>query len=500
MSDRPDPIYQMRDLAALSLDQSPLEVFWVLPSGKITGANESGVKNLGYTREEMNNIVAGDIDQYFTTDRLYRLFLNLSQREAIVVPSIRQRRDGTIYPVETSISHLIFEDREYLFCTARPLLYQSVQKDSPDDSTTAPPGHDETLKSGNTIPAASACPETEEDLQIVSALFEAIVDHTPDIIMIVRADHKILMLNNAGCEAFGIPPGSIEGRYCYEILGKERPCTGCILDRTIESGMMEKTEYSIPSLNRKYLLHGIPVRDQDGKIAFIILQYSDIGDQAARECTIRETNEKLRLLSRITAHDVFNQLSVLIGYLELARGRQEPQGTNELIDQAEAAALAIRRLIECMKDYQKIGSASPSWQRIDAIVEGQWAELSTQGLVLSLETDGIEVYADPLLRKIFYNLMDNTLKHSRNATSVRVSSRMTNGSICIIYENDGAGIPDELKETIFERGFGDHSGYGLYLVRKILSITGFKIIECGKAGDGVRFEISVPEGCWRRSG
>jgi signal transduction histidine kinase len=67
----------------------------------------------------------------------------------------------------------------------------------------------------------------------------------------------------------------------------------------------------------------------------------------------------------------------------------------------------------------------------------------------------------------------------------------------IIYEDDGEGIPAGDKEHIFRRGFGKHTGLGLFLSREILAITGITIRESGEPGKGVRFEILVPGDMYR---
>lgn len=67
----------------------------------------------------------------------------------------------------------------------------------------------------------------------------------------------------------------------------------------------------------------------------------------------------------------------------------------------------------------------------------------------------------------------------------------------IWYEDDGGGIICEEKEKAFEKGFGKNTGLGLFLIREILSITGISILENGKPGNGVRFEIQFPFGKWR---
>jgi signal transduction histidine kinase len=52
---------------------------------------------------------------------------------------------------------------------------------------------------------------------------------------------------------------------------------------------------------------------------------------------------------------------------------------------------------------------------------------------------------------------------------------------------------------LFTKGFGKHTGLGLYLSREILSITGITITENGEPGKGARFEMTVPDGSYRWS-
>jgi signal transduction histidine kinase len=66
-----------------------------------------------------------------------------------------------------------------------------------------------------------------------------------------------------------------------------------------------------------------------------------------------------------------------------------------------------------------------------------------------------------------------------------------------VYEDNGAGVADEDKERIFNKGFGKNTGFGLFLSREILGITGLSIKENGQPGKGARFVITVPEGEFR---
>ena len=67
----------------------------------------------------------------------------------------------------------------------------------------------------------------------------------------------------------------------------------------------------------------------------------------------------------------------------------------------------------------------------------------------------------------------------------------------IVVEDNGEGISDDDKMHLFTRGYGRHTGLGLFLSREILTITGITITENGIPGKGAKFEISVPKTSYR---
>jgi signal transduction histidine kinase len=114
--------------------------------------------------------------------------------------------------------------------------------------------------------------------------------------------------------------------------------------------------------------------------------------------------------------------------------------------------------------------------------------------------DGIEVYADQLLPKVFFNLLDNTLRHGEQVTRVHLSADWHGEDLVLSWEDNGVGVEAREKERIFERGVGKNTGFGLFLVREILAITGITIIEIGTPNEGARFQITVPKGSFRSTG
>ena len=160
----------------------------------------------------------------------------------------------------------------------------------------------------------------------------------------------------------------------------------------------------------------------------------------------------------------------------------DPQ-IQEFITPAEQAVRNIERQILFAKTYQDIGVHAPTWQNVE-------------GLILDIEN--LEIYADPLLEKTFYTLLDNALRHGVHVTEIRFSYHLTDDEVLhLVYEDNGVGISLEDKAHIFQRGYGKNTGFGLFLAREFLSITGLVITENGKPGKGARFEIALPKEGYR---
>jgi PAS domain S-box-containing protein len=209
---------------------------------------------------------------------------------------------------------------------------------------------------------------------------------------------------------------------------------------------------------------------------------------------LTRANEKLNLLSSITRHDILNQLTALSGYLELmSEGPQTPQ-TQKYIDIEKRIAQTIKKQIQFTRDYHDIGVHSPQWYNVKKTIETATAPLPLPNGTLSIRIENISIYADPLLEKVFYNLVENALRYGREQTRITFSSLLKDEHITIVCEDNGEGVPEEFKEAIFKRQHFKHTGFGLFLSREILGITGLSIRESGEPGKGARFEIIVPPG------
>jgi len=158
-------------------------------------------------------------------------------------------------------------------------------------------------------------------------------------------------------------------------------------------------------------------------------------------------------------------------------------------------------MIQFTKTYEGIGVHAPVWQDTRILIETAAKDVALGNIRLVNDIPaGLAVFADQLIVKVFFNLMDNAVRYGGKITTITFSVLERNGDFIIVCEDDGNGVPTAEKEKIFERGFGKNTGLGLFLSREILGITGITISETGDQGSGARFEMSLPVGMWRMTG
>jgi signal transduction histidine kinase len=166
---------------------------------------------------------------------------------------------------------------------------------------------------------------------------------------------------------------------------------------------------------------------------------------------------------------------------------------NDYYKKIITAANRISSMIRFTSEYEEIGISDPTWQDTRTIVDTAAKEAPLgKVMVINNLPAGTEVFADPLIVKVCYNLMDNAVRYGGKITTIRFTFEEHNGDHVMVCEDDGDGVVTEEKERIFDRGFGKNTGLGLALSREILSITGITIRETGKPGKGARFEFLVP--------
>jgi len=341
---------------------------------------------------------------------------------------------------------------------------------------------------------------SDSELKRSELRYRRLFETAQDAILILDGDSgEIIDANTFILDMLGYPLEYFLGRHLWEL--------GFLKDKSLAKNAFETLK------KEGYIRYeDLPLETKQGRaihVEFVSNVYF-VGDKRIIQCNIRDITErsraedalalasrKLNLMSGITRHDILNQLTVLSGSLELALGTvTNPEGIAH-IKRAQKAAVTIQRQIAFTREYEDLGVKTPVWQEVSAIVRSALSQMAATAITYEIPDDHLEVYADPLLVKVFYNLFDNTRQHGGAVTRISISHRRSDTGLIITIADNGTGISQKDKQHLFERGFGKHTGLGLFLSKEILSITGITIRENGMPGEGARFEITVPEGSFR---
>jgi ABC-type amino acid transport substrate-binding protein len=222
--------------------------------------------------------------------------------------------------------------------------------------------------------------------------------------------------------------------------------------------------------------------------------YHELGKS---ENALRQARKKLNLLNTLTFQDIQTGVFSLAGYVELATAAGCSETAGKYLEKGRKILQSVENSLHFAKNYQDMGISQPTWQNVNYVFINAVSHLDFSRISRTVNLEDLEIYADPLLEKVFYNIMDNVLRHGTGATMVTLQFQEVPDGVTILIEDNGPGFPAADKEKIFEREYTGKSWSGLFLAREILSITGITIRESGTKGTGARFEITVPKGEYR---
>lgn len=343
----------------------------------------------------------------------------------------------------------------------------------------------------------------EEELRKIIREQETILENVPAMISFKDTELRYVRVNPAVAQFIGRPVHEIEGKTYHELFPARKDTFfetdhAVMQTGTPKIGVLEEL---VDSEGRRVWVQTdtVPLYNEKDEVIGVLIVSTDVTERKLAKDAISLANHKLNLLSGITRHDIVNELQVIFAYLDFAGEFIENPKLQEYIDKITITARHIERQIAFTRDYQDIGVHSPDWQNVaDLIIQAERA-LDVSPIQVIREIADVEIYADPLVGKVFFNLIDNAKRYGETITWIRFSGHTQEGDFIIVCEDNGLGIRDEYKTKIFNREYYTHTGFGLNLSREILDITDITIRETGNYGKGARFEIRVPAGRWHFS-
>jgi PAS domain S-box-containing protein len=352
----------------------------------------------------------------------------------------------------------------------------------------------------------------QQTLQANEAKFRAISDSAIDAIFMFNEEDRITYWNPAAERIFGYTEKEIVGEKVGATIVPPRFHKDH-LKLTSELGKVENMKKNageileFPAFRKdgtefSMELSMAPLQ-LEGKL-YIVAIARDITDRKKAEGALDRTmnelvlvNEKLGVVGSLTRHDVRNKLSAVTGYAYLLKKKHADQAdVLDGVSKMEQAVKEIAAIFDFAKMYEQLGVEELKYINAEKALNGAIALFSgSSSLEFINDCHGLSLLADSLLTQLFYNLIDNSLKHGEKVTKIRVHyEKADQDELIVVYEDDGVGVSAENKPKLFKEGFSTSgtSGYGLFLMRKMMSVYGWTIQENGEPGKGAKFTITIP--------
>ncbi len=319
------------------------------------------------------------------------------------------------------------------------------------------------------------------------------------------ANGKITFWNKAAEELFGWSQVEMVGQHTREAF------KDVVLEGAEEVGSHAKQgqpwtgEATIKRRNGEFVVTILVNRPLmvNGKLCGSVGVFTDVSNLKWMQEVLEESvkavaglNEKLRVVDSLTRHDLRNKLTAINGAFYIVKKRHgDDKDCLSLIADVEKMSMQMLQILDFQRYYVQVGAEELREVKVEGFVREAVALFSDlQGIRLVNVCNGLTVLADSLLRQIFYNLIDNTLKYGETTRTITIRFEENGSQLRLIYEDDGKGVPQEQKSQLFTEGYGTGTGYGLYLIRRICEAYGWTIKETGSPEGGAQFTMTIPKG------
>ena len=228
----------------------------------------------------------------------------------------------------------------------------------------------------------------------------------------------------------------------------------------------------------------------DGKSAVIgTVIDADEDDKSYQQ--LRRERDRLEAFTSIVSHDLRSPLSVARGRIELVCQELTEESTVDSLADADRALRRMETMIEEILTLAKQGEVVADTELISLqdIAKSTWENVETADAQLHVSAD-VHIEADPgRVKSLFENVYKNAVEHGGSDITVRVGASEEG----VYIEDDGPGIPVDVREDVFEPGYSlseEGTGFGLSIVKEIVEAHGWAIGITEAENGGARFEIS----------
>jgi K+-sensing histidine kinase KdpD len=237
-----------------------------------------------------------------------------------------------------------------------------------------------------------------------------------------------------------------------------------------------------------------PFTERERRMAGLLATTVTVAIQRVdHETSLRQQNERLERLAGTLSHDLRDPLNTAQMTTKLARNAATNEEVLGYVDDIDDVLGRMGELIEGLLTLAHEGRAVGDRQPVELrdAAEAAWGAVGKDGPTLTLESSAT-ISADPeRLRTLFENLLGNAVRHGGDGVDIRVGMFETGTGFYVA--DDGPGIPEADRETVFEHGESSRengTGFGLSIVRTIANAHGWSVRATESETGGARFEIT----------
>jgi PAS domain S-box-containing protein len=313
----------------------------------------------------------------------------------------------------------------------------------------------------------------------------------------------------------GYKPEEMHGMSAYDFVFEEDRAIGNAIH---ESGLKGgKWHYDFKYRRRDgspiwVMVSSSAMYDKKGDMTGYFAMLTDITERKRIEKEHMDAKSQAELYVDLMGHDINNMNQIGMGFLELALDTLNlDENGKSLLSKPMLAFESSTRLIDNVRKLQRAKSGEPLNVEMDigqVLKDVQYHYSHLHGGNVSIDyvpVIGYVVRANELLYDVFSNLVGNSIKHSNCHPVINIKIEQVQENNHDYYkvsiEDNGPGIPDDLKPTIFTRRLSGGSkakgsGIGLFLVKTLVDYYGGRIwVEDrvdGEMSMGSRFVVLLP--------
>lgn len=365
--------------------------------------------------------------------------------------------------------------------------------------------------------------QMEEDLTRREKRFHTLWEHSLDAMRLTDSQGHLIMVNEAYCKLFGLPKEDLIGKNFTDYLDPNDH------QNAVERYKTKFAARSIPNY-QEALLHlkngdriwvNILSRFMeyvDGEMHLLSI-FRDITDIKRRESELNDARYRAETMSKLKSiflanmsHELRTPLINIMGYAEILMDEVEDEGNREMLSSIVNGGERLRDTLNSLLDLSNLESDKTdtlfSVYELNSIANRIYREFEeaaiAKGLQYQIELNEIApraLFDEKLLTQVLRNLVNNAIKYTdaglvKVVTGLSGSGKQKTSFVKVI--DSGIGIPDEMKEQIFEpfrqvsEGNGrkyEGAGLGLTIAKKYVELMAGELTVESEFGSGSVFEI-----------